>query len=60
MAEKDLESGRANKIGWYETMFNQGVVTPEIEAHHYKGSGTEEDPYVVNWLPNDPRNPMQW
>ncbi|KAI4175557.1 MAG: hypothetical protein LQ343_001548 [Gyalolechia ehrenbergii] len=26
--------------------------------HRYVGAGTEDDPYVVEFLPNDPRNPM--
>lgn len=24
----------------------------------YRGRGTFEDPFVVEWLPNDPQNPM--
>lgn len=24
------------------------------------GSGTTEDPYVVDWLDNDPENPLRW
>jgi hypothetical protein len=28
--------------------------------HPYRGSGTIEDPYVVEWIPNDRRNPMDW
>lgn len=24
----------------------------------YHGSGTPDDPFVVEWLPNDPENPM--
>ena len=39
---------------------NQGVLTPEIIDWHYKGSGTEEDPYIVQWIDDDPRNPMEY
>jgi hypothetical protein len=46
-------------------------VTPwsDIIEEHYKGSGTETDPYVVDWLQGnedtstlarDPENPMTW
>jgi hypothetical protein len=24
----------------------------------YRGNGTIEDPFVVEWLPDDPENPM--
>jgi multidrug resistance protein len=27
--------------------------------HEYAGSGTEDDPYVVQWMPKDFRNPLQ-
>ena len=35
-------------------------VTKEIIEWDYEGGGTEEDPYVVEWIGNDPRNPMLW
>lgn len=37
-------------------------VTPwsEIVSHPYAGSGTDEDPYLVDWLPADHENPMTW
>jgi hypothetical protein len=37
-------------------------VTPwtEITSHPYPGSGTVEDPYLVDWLPADHENPMTW
>jgi MFS family permease len=41
-------------------MSDQGFVTREIIDYPYAGSGTEEDPFVVEWIPNDPRNPMQF
>lgn len=28
--------------------------------HSYSGKGTEEEPYVVDWLEDDPENPMTW
>ena len=36
----------------------QGVVTPEILDHDYKGSGTDDEPYLVTFFDNDPRDPM--
>lgn len=34
---------------------------PEKHASSpYEGKGTDEDPFVVVWLPNDPKNPYNW
>ncbi|KAJ5605425.1 hypothetical protein N7510_008206 [Penicillium lagena] len=41
-------------------MTDQCVVTPEIIDYPYAGSGTEESPYIVEWIPHDPRNPMNF
>ena len=55
----DIESGQHRQgIPYWALLTNQGVLTPEIENSKYEGSGTEEDPYVVEWMANDPRNPM--
>lgn len=37
-------------------------VTPfsEILQHRYSGSGTKEDPYLVEWLPHELENPQKW
>lgn len=37
-------------------------VTPfeSILNHHYKGSGTNEDPFIIDWLPVDPEDPQRW
>ncbi len=32
----------------------------EIYAHPYRGEGTLESPFIVDWLPNDPENPQIW
>ena len=37
---------------------SQAHLTERTLIHQYAGSGTVEDPYVVEWIPNDPRNPM--
>lgn len=58
MAEKDVESGKPTQIPHLSQVFNQTGITPEVENWHYQGQGTEDDPYVVQWIDNDPRNPM--
>ncbi|KAG8166249.1 hypothetical protein KVR01_004801 [Diaporthe batatas] len=34
--------------------------TAEVLNYPYAGSGTESDPYLIQWIPQDPRNPMLW
>ncbi|KAJ5553804.1 hypothetical protein N7513_003763 [Penicillium frequentans] len=46
------------KIPYWRLVTDQGVVTQEIIDYPYPGSGTEDDPYAVTWIDNDPRNPM--
>ncbi|CAJ2504349.1 Uu.00g117430.m01.CDS01 [Anthostomella pinea] len=59
MAEKqDVESGRSKGFSHFQLVFDQARVTPEVEKWNYEGSGTEDDPYVVDWIDNDPGNPM--
>ncbi|GLA65973.1 hypothetical protein AtubIFM54640_008173 [Aspergillus tubingensis] len=55
-----IEAPESRTIPFWRLLTDQGVVTQEIIDHHYPGSGTDEDPYAVTWLPNDPRNPMQF
>jgi hypothetical protein len=58
---RDVESqGSRNSIPHWRMVLDQGITTPEIETWEYVGSGTEEDPYVVVWIENDPRNPMDF
>lgn len=57
--DRDIESGRQGIPHW-KLILEQGVVTDEIANWKYDGSGTEDDPYVVEWIENDPRNPMRW
>lgn len=31
-----------------------------LATHDWPGKGTTESPYIVDWLPDDPENPMTW
>jgi hypothetical protein len=55
-----IERPMTNKIPYWRLVVDQGVLTQEIIDYPYKGSGTEESPYEVVWIENDPRNPMTW
>ncbi|KAJ5150233.1 hypothetical protein N7448_001811 [Penicillium atrosanguineum] len=54
------ESSFPSKIPFWRLIFDQKVITQDVAQHPYPGSGTEEDPYAVTWIPNDPRNPMNF
>jgi hypothetical protein len=46
------------KASHWQLVIDQTHVTPEVLNWPYRGSGTEEDPYVVEYIENDRRNPM--
>ncbi|RAL13086.1 MFS transporter [Aspergillus homomorphus CBS 101889] len=52
------ETPGSSKIPFWRMVAQPDAVTQEIINHPYPGAGTEEDPYVVSWIPNDPRDPM--
>ncbi|SPO03703.1 probable mfs-multidrug-resistance transporter [Cephalotrichum gorgonifer] len=54
-----MESNRAETdIPYLRMVFDQAGVTPQVATFEYPGKGTAEDPYVITWLPNDPRSPQ--
>src|SRR2546423_156274 len=58
---RDIESQNHDakaKVGHFQIVRSHSLVTPEVLHYHYKGSGTEDDPYLVEFIPHDPRNPM--
>ncbi|KAJ8065196.1 hypothetical protein OCU04_005904 [Sclerotinia nivalis] len=60
--DRDLEEQKyvQKKARHWELVFDQTHVTPEVLNYPYKGSGTEQDPYVVEYIPNDRRNPLNF
>ncbi|KZM25906.1 transmembrane transport [Ascochyta rabiei] len=57
---KDLEAGRSGHISHFQRVLHQGVLNDDIINHPYQGSGTEDDPFVVSWLEDDPVNPLNY
>lgn len=58
--EKDEESFRHGRISHFTRVINQAPLTDDIINAIYEGSGAEEDPYIVQWLNDDPVNPMNY
>lgn len=48
------------KVPHWRLVWSQTLITDAVRNHQYKGSGTQDDPYLVEFVPNDPRNPMEW
>ncbi|CAJ2506858.1 Uu.00g080440.m01.CDS01 [Anthostomella pinea] len=60
-ADRDVESHQASpKLPYFKRQFDQAGVTPAVLGWKYRGSGTEEDPFLVDFLPDDPKNPMKF
>ena len=60
MEKRDCESQTPTQLSHFAQVLSQAGITQDVEAFDYKGSGTEEDPYIVEWIPQDPRNPMHY
>ncbi|KAJ5715621.1 Major facilitator superfamily domain general substrate transporter [Penicillium malachiteum] len=54
--ESSLENHRPNRPSHSKLVFDQTLITCEVRRHNYPGNGTVDDPYLVDWLPNDPKN----
>ncbi|KAE8150969.1 major facilitator superfamily domain-containing protein [Aspergillus avenaceus] len=47
------------ELPYWRVLVDQSVLTKDVINYPYEGSGTENDPYIVEWIPDDPRNPMR-
>lgn len=58
--ESDVEAQerKPQKATHWQLVTDQTHVTEEVFNWPYVGSGTEEDPYVVEYIKHDRRNPL--
>src|SRR5690349_1882635 len=62
----DLESQKSTpapppaKVPHWQLVKSYTLITDAVLMYPYKGSGTDEDPYLVEFIPDDPRNPMNF
>lgn len=56
----DPKSTTSNQLSNFQLVRHKAILTPEVLGHPWSGNGTEEDPYLVEWLADDPRNPMNF
>lgn len=57
-SEPQLEAQTPTRISHWNLVKDHARLTPEILNHKYAGSGTQDDPYAISWIPNDPGDPM--
>ena len=53
---KAVPAGAKSRPSHFKLVFDQTLITSEVRDYGYPGSGTTEDPFVVDWIPNDPKN----
>ncbi|RDW83403.1 MFS general substrate transporter-56 [Coleophoma crateriformis] len=60
LRDNDVEALKSNPkpATHWALVSDQVHITPDVLNHKYRGSGTEEDPFVVEYIPGDRRNPM--
>ncbi|KAJ5420578.1 hypothetical protein N7465_003097 [Penicillium sp. CMV-2018d] len=52
------EKVQSFKIPFFRMIFDQGAVTQDVINCAYPGAGTAEEPHIISWVTNDPRDPM--
>lgn len=63
---QDIEKGYPNNIKRSKFSFTRTTYRPyvtsfdKIEFYQYRGKGTSEEPFIIDWLPEDPENPQTW
>ncbi|KAF4472362.1 multidrug resistance [Fusarium albosuccineum] len=59
--EVDVESQKPQaKASHFSLIFDQVGLTDDVLNYKYAGEGTTASPYLVEFLPNDPRNAMNF
>lgn len=58
MTVASVEKNVPRGIPTWRKIFDQGSVSQYIIDQDYDGAGTEEDPYQVSWVEEDPCDPM--
>ena len=59
MEQEDAElSSKPVRIPHWRQVFDSAGITREVQTWQNDGSGTEDNPYAVTWIEDDPRNPM--
>ena len=55
-----VRSRTRQDVSHLQRLTYRGIVIDDIIEHEWQGRGTEEDPFQVDWITADFRNPMLW
>lgn len=59
--DRDLESQKENThVSHFKLVFDPAGVDSRVLNHTYRGEGTADSPYIVDFLPDDARNPLRY
>ncbi|KAI0481026.1 major facilitator superfamily transporter [Xylariaceae sp. FL0804] len=59
--ERDVESLQLRReLSHVQRQFDLAGVTQSVLEWKYRGAGTADDPFIVDFLPNDLKNPMKF
>jgi multidrug resistance protein len=56
----EAQSTTQEKAAHWELVFDQTHVTAAVLNNRYHGSGTEDNPFIVEYIPHDRRNPYDF
>ena len=57
---KKVQCSTPQSFSLFRLVRDQARINPDVLAHHYEGSGTTDDPYLIIWIPEDAGNPLNW
>lgn len=55
----DTPKPQREQFPLWRLVLSQTTITDSVLQHQWEGEGTQESPYLVEWLPEDPRDPHQ-
>jgi hypothetical protein len=58
MSRDELLANVPHSISHWRLLIDHSGITQHVLRYRYPGNGTEDDPYRVSWIADDPRNPM--
>jgi hypothetical protein len=61
MMDGELEEDAISRpLSLLRLVIDPARVTQDVLKHEYPGTGTQEDPFIVKYLPHDVGNPQNW
>ena len=52
--------GKSTRLPWLKMLYDQGIVSAPVVQYTYAGRGTQSHPYLVDFIDNDPRDPLNF